>query len=141
MLELLQTAPVDQLPQATNAAPWGESIADEVMWIGLFSTVYGLGRRWLMGELLPDDLSAVDLDAVEARRNGTDRLRAWALYALFAVTTTAGVYLLTALAWALLWVGAVAFVGAVVALWGYRGGTPIDDFRTLLIARSQAGEE
>lgn len=135
MLELLQAAPVDQLPDAATAAPWGESIADEVMWIGLFSTVYGLGRRWLMGELLPDDMSGVDLNAVEAKRNDRDRWRSWALYSVFALTTTVGIYLLTSLAWSLIWIGGVAFVGAAVALWGYHGGTPIDDIRALMIAR------
>lgn len=136
MLELLQTAPVDQLPAAPTP-PWGQSIADEVMWIGLFSTVYGLGRRWLMGQVLPEDVSPADVDALETNRDRRDRWRSWLLYAVFAATTTAGVYLLTTLAWALLWVGAVALVGAVAALWGYRGGTPIDDIRALILLRAE----
>lgn len=138
MLELLQTAPVDALP-ATPTAPWGASIADEVMWIGLFTTAFGLGRRWLMGELLPDDMPDVDLGEATADREATDRWRAWVLYGVFVVTTTAGVYLLTSLAWALLWVGLTAFAGAVAALWGWRGGTPVDDVRLLALARRRDG--
>lgn len=136
-LAILQTAPIDQLPETANAAPWGESIADEVMWVGLFSTVFGLGRRYLAIEALPDDLSGFDPEAAIADRDGRDRWRAWALYAVAVLSSTAGVYLLTTLAWTLLWFGAAAFVGAVVALWAYRSGTPLDDFRMLIEARRQ----
>lgn len=136
MLELLQTAPVDQLPD--HAPTVLGTIKSLALPMSAVAGAYGLGRRYLMGELLPDDLSDVDVTNATPQRSARFAAVMALAYLVGVGLTAAAVALLAGLAWALAWAGAWALVAAGLALLAARDASPIDDVRLLFEARRQA---
>lgn len=135
MLNLaLQTA-VDvptQLEPATTADTV-RTVGDVGITLAAVKVVGALGRRGIMAHFLPDD--GVDASAAEVKRDPYAMGIMALAYAVGVALTTAAVYLVASLPYALAWAGAWAFVAAVVALGAARNATPLDDVRLLAVAK------
>lgn len=134
ILQAGSTVGMDQLPEAPTILGTVKSVA---LPLAAVTGAYGLGRRWLMAEYLPDDLSAADLDNATPRRSARFAAVMALAYVLGVALTAAAVYLLAGLAWSLAWAGGWALLAAGLALLAARDASPIGDVRLLAEARRQ----
>lgn len=135
-------APTPDLAQFSPGWPWGANLYDEILSVGLVMAAYRVGRRYVMGTFLPDELDGFDVrDTFDApTRAEVATVQAW--FTAGVVVTAAAIYLLTALAWALLWAGTWALLIGAWSFHAARNSRPVDDVKLLAAARGHGkGEE
>lgn len=135
MLDLaLQTAvdlPIEQ-PAATTADTI-RTVGDVGITLAAVKVAGMALRRGVVGYFTQG--TDVDADAFRVERDDDAMRVMGAAYAVGVALTTAAVYLLASLPWALAWAGAGALLAAVVAGQAARNATPVDDVRAIIAAR------
>lgn len=135
MLELLQTAPVDQLPE--RAPTLLGTAKDLALPLAAVFSAYKIGRPLAVGHVLPDDTSDIDLSDTTTDRDPRAVVVMALAYLAGVALTAIAVEMLASLAWALAWAGAWALIAAAIALLAAKDASPIDDVRLLAEARRQ----
>ena len=135
---------------ATNLQELGQSAPNPSLLTSAFKYVisfaavkglFGIGRRKVMAEALPDDTTHINpQDTVQERDYRA--VGHWALlYTIGLGLTGTAVWLTMGLETALAYVGVGAFVASAIALYAARDKYPVDDIRLLLASRQTGGAD